>query len=385
MPPARRIAVMVDPDHLGFREEATLRGIARYAQAAGWSLLLDPFAVQHPPADCHGMLAPPRRWTGPRIRRSPVPVVCIAWSGAPAGLVRVVEDRGQAGRLAARHLLDQGYRTFAYLGFSRHAQSAIERTEFSRALRRLGRHPYSARTFRSYARTQGSLAKVRAALGGWLERLERPIGLFVAQPGFARILAQLALGRGLRIPHDLGIIAADDAPVACELPPALTSLHFDYALLGYRAAELLDRLIDGAPRPPRALLIEPTLVPRESTDRQALRDPLVAGALRFIDERRTEPLRPADVAAGLRVAQRTLQRRFRRAGRDTVQTEILKARVEHAKLDLAGGNAPLPAVARDSGFGSVAAMARAFRRHVGMAPIEWRRQAHLRRRGTPSP
>ena len=127
--------------------------------------------------------------------------------------------------------------------------------------------------------------------------------------------------------------------------------------------------------PPRGnVLIEPVLIERHSTDRQAVADPLVAGALAFIDARRSEPIRPADVAAALGVAPRTLQRRLRAAGRDTVQGEILKARVEHAKALLAGANALLPAIALQSGFGSLAAMSRAFRRHTGRPPSAFRRQ-----------
>ena len=76
-----------------------------------------------------------------------------------------------------------------------------------------------------------------------------------------------------------------------------------------------------------------------------------------------------------------LQRRFRHAGRDTVQQELLKARVEHAKLLLADPRSTMRTVARESGSGSYEALFRAFRRHAAMPPSHWRRQADIRRTG----
>jgi len=372
---------MFDADQFRLRERETLGGIARYAQAAHWRLVLDPFAVHHPAGRYDGLLVPTRRGLARAITRAPVPVVCVTWSQRQLRLTHAVENRYQAGRLAAQHLVERGYDTFAYLGFAYQIQSRVERVEFRRELRRLGRRMESARTFTTFARSRPWWDKVMASVGEWLERLEPPVGIFVARPGFARALADLALARGLRIPQDVGILAADNEPVVCELPPTLTSLHFDYAEVGHRAAELLDRLMAGAPPPKQAVLIEPSLVPRQSTDRQAVADSLVAKALWFVGSRRTERIRAGHVAAALGVGERTLQRRFRRAGRDTVQQEILKARVDHAKLLLADPRATMPAVARASGFGSYEALFRAFKRHTGMPPSRWRRQAQIRRTG----
>ena len=388
MRPGRRIAVMLDADQLDFREEATLRGIARFADAAGWRLVLDPFAVHDPPADCCGILAPPRRYAGPCIRRAPVPVVCFAWSRKSLGTARVLDNRYEAGRLAARHLVHQGYHTFAYLGFSRQAQSCIERTDFTRQLRKLGRRVHRVRTFASYTRERHWWRQLKTALDGWLPRLTPPVGVLAARPGLARALADRALAQGLRIPHDIGILAADDLPAVCEPSPALSSIRFDYEQLGHRAAALLHGLLDGTPAPERAILLPPPLVPRHSTDRLAVGDPLVAQALwhidthctdrldwRAMDGRRTGRIGPRDVATALGIGERTLQRHLRAAGRDTILGELTKARVAYARIQLEHSNSPLPAVAHESGFATYQAMARAFRGHLGVPPSHFRRNA----------
>jgi LacI family transcriptional regulator len=378
----RRVAVMFEPEYVELRHRETLRGVARYAEKVGWHVAVDPYAAEGEGRGYDGIIATSRKWRGPALANSPVPVVLVRLGlvNQPQ-LVRVVENRYAAGRMAARHLVERGYHTFAYLGFSRQTQSAIERQKLTLELHRLGRRADSARTFVTYASSRRWWKKVMASLGKWLDRLKRPAGLLVARPDFARALADLALRRGLRIPEELGIVAADNDPVLCELPPALTSIHFDYADVGHRAAEVLDRLMRGQPPPKRAVLVEPTLVPRRSTDREAVADPLIAKALWFIDCRRTEPIRPRHVAAAVGLSPRALGERFRRARGRTVLQEIIRARVEHAKLQLEGPRVPLRAVAHESGFGSYGAMLAAFRRHVGVSPSAWRQQAEVNRRG----
>ena len=146
-------------------------------------------------------------------------------------------------------------------------------------------------------------------------------------------------------------------------------------------SEELDRLMRGRRRPSQAALIDAVLVPRRSTDREGVSDPLVARALTFIDSHRTERIGPSDVVAAMGVDERYLQIHFRRAGRDTVHGELAKARVEHAKLVLADPHGTIHTAAFDSGFANYDALLRAFKRHAGMSPGAWRRQALLRRQG----
>ncbi len=154
----------------------------------------------------------------------------------------------------------------------------------------------------------------------------------------------------------------------------------------------------GEPRPYKSnTLIPPTLVPRLSSDRARLGDPLVAKALVYIDGRRTEcytqetldaanrtcdRLVPRDVAHAMGVSLRLLEKRFRVARGRTVAQEIALARVAHARLCLEEGLLPLRAIGEESGFGSYAAMQRAFRVLAGTTPDAVRAEAALRRQGS---
>ena len=71
--------------------------------------------------------------------------------------------------------------------------------------------------------------------------------------------------RGLRCPADISIVGFNDMPFVNRLSPPLTTVRVPQRRLGAAAADLLlERLGDGA-QPAREILLEPTLIVREST------------------------------------------------------------------------------------------------------------------------
>jgi LacI family transcriptional regulator len=172
------------------------------------------------------------------------------------------------------------------------------------------------------------------------------------------------------------MIGSGNEMVICAAPPpSLTSINLGYPNIGYRAAELLDRLMDGQAPPDGPVLLAPAeLVPRQSTDSYAVDDPLVARALRFIAEHAHEPIKVDDVAAATPTTRRSLERRFQNAMRRTIGDEIIRMRLERAKRRLVEADEPLKKVAKDSGFSSDNHFYRAFIRSEGVSPSQYRKQ-----------
>ena len=396
----RRIAVLFEPDALDLRQRETVRGVARYAKGHGdWQVSLEPHGHLAEAGTFDGVLAAAYWGRGPALLSLACPVVMVTWGNRDQPALRVAENRAGGGRMAARHLADAGCKAFAYLGFTKQVESMHQWAAFRKELGRRGLRVLRSLAPPNYGRQIRWRANTLGQMAVWLGGLPRPAGLFVARVGLARAAADAALRQGLRVPEDIAIVAADDDPVLCDFPPALSAIHYDYEELGWRAARMLDRLMRGEPRPYKPnTLIPPTLVPRLSTDRASLGDPLVAKALVHIDSRRTERftqdaldevnrtcdrLGPGDVAHAMGVSLRALEKRFRAARGRTIAQEIALARVAHAKLCLEEGLLPLRAIAEESGFGSYAAMLRAFRVHVGTTPDAFRAEAALRRQGSP--
>jgi LacI family transcriptional regulator len=174
----------------------------------------------------------------------------------------VLLDNRQAARLATRHLLELGHRRIGAIGGPRHLSAAAERLEgFTEALaeQRLASDPALVR--HGDFREQGGLEACLSMMG----HRERPTALFVANNhmliGVMRALTQL----GLACPADVSVAAIDDFPWANAFTPRLTTVRQPVREMGETALQLLlDRLGGAASATPRQVVLQPTLMVRES-------------------------------------------------------------------------------------------------------------------------
>jgi len=148
-----------------------------------------------------------------------------------------------------------------------------------------------------------------------------------------------------------------------------------YERVGFRAAQLLDEMMDGAPGPTEPILLEPTgLVARQSSDVMAVDDPIVARALGFMSDHSHEPIKIPDVAVGAHVTRRTLERRFRTVLGRSIKDELVRLRVERAKRLLVETKTPIKRLASKAGFHDARRMYEIFLRVEGIPPSAYRRQ-----------
>lgn len=384
----RRVALMLDLQWPFKRHSEIFAGIQRYAVEQGWTSIIDEFV--------HDTLRRKRREAGrydgivaranhPLARRAGevgVPVVNV-WPSSPARhlVPGVFPDSTEAGRLVAEHLLTRGFRTFATLTSPRNIDNDLEVKEFTRLVREAGcgctsayipQHPY-----RDLANWTKTAHLIERAMAEW----KPPIGVYVGQEVCGRLVVQAGHRRGWRIPDDVAIVAGKNEETLCEQPrPSLTSIEIGYDRIGYAAAELLDRLMDGHAPPAQPIRLAPHgLVVRESTDFFAVDNATVAAALAFVSANSHRRIGPDDVAGAVGTETRTLQNYFRKALQRPVATEIRRVRVERAKRELAQSDRPLAAIARDVGFGTIHRLYEVFSRELGISPGEYRKQRQLRR------
>ena len=105
----------------------------------------------------------------------------------------------------------------------------------------------------------------------------------------------------------------------------------------------------------------------QTADRAPLRE-LQAWIPDHLDEDLTVPA----LARRSNMSDRNFARAFRRETGLTPAAYVETARVERARIALETGDLPVEAVARQAGFGTVETMRRAFRRRVGVSPIDYR-------------
>lgn len=381
----RRIALMLDLQWPYKRHAEVFAGFQRCAAERGWVSIIDEFAHdtlrRGPRAEQYdGIVARANAPLARRAAKRGLPVVNV-WPSSPARhlLPGVYPDSAEAGRLVAEHLLARGFRSFATLTSPKNVDNELEVREFARLVSEAGFDCASAfvpqDSYRDLAHWKHTVRLIDRAMAGW----KLPVGVYVGQEVYGRLVVQAAQRRGWRVPADVAIVAGKNEETLCEHPrPSLTSIEIGYERIGYAAGELLDRLMAGAAPPAEPLRLAPRgLVVRESTDFFAVENPTVAAALAFIAAHSHRAIGPDDVAAAVGAETRTLQNYFRKALQRPVATEIRRARLERAKRELTQSTRPLALVARDSGFGTIQRLYEVFVREVGVAPSEYRRQRLL--------
>ena len=363
--------------------ERTLNGIHEYSRVKGpWSLVISPEAHFLPVSslqgwDGDGVIAMINTADDARIARSlGVPVVNISGAIADAGLPRVRVDYRAAGILAAEHLLDSGFRRFAYYGLhefwyaEQYGAGFSERVEQYGAECSLHESPPSIGVSNPWQQGQ-------AELEAWLAELQTPIGLAASHDNRARIVIDACRRLGLRVPDDVAVIGLNNDTSACEYcDPPLSSVARNGEQVGYRAAQLLDEMIEGADPPVEDILIEPVgVVKRASTDVLAVEDPQLARAVSFIQKNISEPFGVQVVLEHAGVSRRWLEYAFQKWLHRTPHAFISEMRVSHAKKLLTSSeDFTYSEVARACGFLSNKRLNVVFRRVAGMSPREYREE-----------
>ncbi|MBI5820730.1 MAG: XylR family transcriptional regulator [Verrucomicrobia bacterium] len=384
-PKCVHVAVLVDTtDEWG---RSVVRGIGKYAMVCGsWRVWLWSWGRNAP-------VPLAATWAGDGIiagvynegiahalKAIRKPIVNVSISRTPGlNLPRLTTDFRMAARLAAEHLLNCGLRHFAYCG--RHRDIYVQNycAEFVDALRKAG---HDCRVFESVEETiDASDSNVRQpALSRWLMALPKPVGVFAWPTHFARQVVSTCRETRLAVPEQVAVLAGDEDDVLCHMcHPPLSGVALNSERVGYEAAVLLHRLMQGKRAPKQPIFVEPiAVVARQSTDMLAINDADVAHAVAFIRENAARPIGVADVVRSVSLSRRQLELRFRAVFDRTLAAEIRRVHLERAKQLLAETTMSIPVVAAGSGFGSSEYLARVFNRCMGLAPHEYRAKVHGR-------
>ena len=307
MPSSRKRILIV----LGFLNEDILAGFARYAREANW--ILNAFSVLHGSIPRHwradGLLTTNvfrpdlRRFVRETARR--IPTVLHGCNDLGISVPNVECDERAGGRIAARHLIEQGHRHFAFFQYSRNRHALLRQEGFSTCLAEAG---YGCALLEK-------ISQHGAGAGAWfrrqLERMPKPLGLSAEDDLLASEAIDAALDSGWRVPEDLAVVGNGNLPLICDLGRVpITSIMIPFEEQAYSAAAMLDGILAGK-KPEPAVFPPLRLVPRQSTNAVAARRPAVLKALSWMAARMDDPtLDAAAVAAGAGVSLRLLYKEF---------------------------------------------------------------------------
>jgi len=380
--PTPRIAILVDTATSWGRR--TIRGILDYSiQHGPWDVWISPKGQDERfslPADeqFDGVIARvSTEQLQSELKSSKLPVVNI--SGIEFGkslFPRVCIDQEASAALAVEHFKSRALKHFAYVG-PRHLDYVKQHEHaFEHAVSSNGMtcHVYPNKKTRSNAYLwHPSQQKLIA----WLQRLPKPIGIYTWGFEVGRDLILACRKAGLQVPHDVAILGGDyDELLSDASHPALSGILTPAQQIGYKAASLLNQLIQGETVPKEATFITPeTVVERLSTEVLAIDDPQTLQAIQYLQAHACENITVDDILRKVPMARRALERKFKSLLGRSPAKEICHIRIQRARKLLAETNLTMQDIAEACGYTSYTYLGNVFKKETGISPGRYRKEA----------
>jgi len=199
-----------------------------------------------------------------------IPVVAVSGHRRKRGIVNIEIDHLAAARYALSHLAELGHRRIAFIKGQSFSSDTHARWDAIRKVCSELKIPVDAELVVQLEGTAPGSEPGYTATQKLLKNGNRFSAMFCFNDASA-IGAITALHEaGLHVPRQVSVVGFDDIPSAATMRPALTTVRQPLYEMGRTAAVNLLRLIrEGASEPPQSILVSPSFVRRQSTERVA--------------------------------------------------------------------------------------------------------------------
>lgn len=313
------------------------------------------------------------------VKATGVPLVELTDRHEDRGLIQVRSDDAAIGKVAAEHLLERGFRRFGYCGFTNEAWSDRRQQGFIDAIAAEG---FGCQVYRSAWDGSNVLSwdQSQRHLVQWLHSMARPCGVMACNDMRGQQVLDACALASMAVPEEVAVVGVDNDTLLCSLcDPPLSSVIPNSEAVGFSAAELLSKMMDGEQPVQREFLVEPLSVARrQSTDVVAVDDIQVATALQFIRQNACRGISVADVTDNVAISRSSLERKLRKFLGRTPQQEIRNVQVKRVSELLATTDLTAERIADLCGFEHAEYMYVVFKRETGMTPGAFRERAQPR-------
>jgi len=292
-------------------------------------------------------------------------------TGILSGAPNVIDNCEAESKMAADHLLEKGFKNFAYCGFLHPYWSKKRQAAFDDAITQAG---FSVRHYQNPSTKYGT--KELNHICKWIKSLPVPIGLMACNDDRARHVLEACQICEIQVPEQIAIIGVDNDPLRCDMAdPPLSSVALNCSAAGFEAAQILDQMIRTKKKSEQIITVEPTHIQtRRSTDTMAVDDAEVALALRYIRMNAKRQISVDEVADFVATSRRSLERRFLRILRGSIMQNVRKERVAQISKILISTNQPISKIAMDFNMCSFTHFADYFKKETNMTPREYRKK-----------
>ncbi len=361
-----------------------MQGLAQYAREQNWHLVTD---VIHT-----GVV--PHRWEGDGIialacyghegvtdaMPAGVPCVTVSLAAESRARPRVEPDQREIGRLAAKHLLERGCRDFVWAPF---LDDLPNRQQFEGFHAVIGPEGFNCRLLPPAHRRLGRAwhdneQEWRHALRDVFTSLSQPTGLFANNDSLCGRVLAAAEAAHIAVPRQLALLGVGNDPADCgSAPIPLSTIALNELQVAHRAAETLQRLLEGQAPDSAVVLVPPQgAITRESTGIEPEHDSRIQQAATFISQHSADPrLGVVMVAEQVGISRRQLERDFRKLKGCTVREYIEETRMLlAARILLDQPQTKVLTIADSIGISDPNSFFRKFRKRFGLTPAAYRRE-----------
>ena len=285
------------------------------------------------------------------------------------------------GEMAADQFLESGFRHFGFFGYRGVCWSDGRRRGFKNRLAAAGLADALDEADR--IRGENFLWNFdQTKVGEWLVSLPKPVAIMASDDTQATILIETCNLCGIRVPYEVAIIGVDNDEITCNLmQPSISSIDVDVELGGYKAAQMLSRMIQDPAYPGEDIVMQPLrLVLRHSSNVVATSDAAVRSTIEFIHDNICHKILVTDVLKRVPLSRRLLEQRFLKATGTTVYQYIMKTRITWFAQQLLQSNESVTNIAASMDEPDAKSLSRRFQAIMGCTPSEYRSR-NLRKLG----
>lgn len=302
-----------------------------------------------------------------------LPTVEVRSTNYETGFPFVGMDNALIGQRVAEHFVNRGYRRFAAYTLDTESFFRERISNFVTPIEAAG-----AQCSTLPALSDSSTAdweQHQQELMSWLTSLEKPVGIFATNDQLGVRLIDACQRARIAVPEEVAVVGCENEETLCEFTsPSLTSVRFDGHAVGFRAAELLDRLMKNEAIEPPSLIPPRGIEVRESSDEFVIEDAIVLRAVRLIREEAFHGLTVAAICDQLSISRSTLERRMKAGLNRGPKEEILRIQFREVVRLLRNTSLTVEAIAEQVGFNHAHYLQTIFRERYDVTPGQFRKQ-----------
>ena len=374
----KKIVLMIKPQ--GAFDRRFLRGIARFTHSHfDWSIFHQSEKKNRNLKivknwGAHGAIVDYREFEEVHTAFRNIPIITINSNRSDSKLPNIQSDSDSIAQIAFDHFKERGFKTFAFAGFDDLKWSKDRKSSFEAIVTSNG---LSCEFFlSSYINKNWTWDKELKLLVDWVTSLPKPTAILSCSDEHGRHIIEACRNANISIPDEVAIVGIDNDDVICNLcSPTLSSIFLNTEPVGYRAAELLDKLMRGEKMDGQRIIAEPTEVEtRGSSDIFLIDDPEMNRVIKYIHENSTRPIDVEEIAEYSCRSRRSLYDSFIKTTGLSPSQYIQNIRIKQISRLLLKTDLSLNHIAHKLGYSGSEKISRVFKKEKGVTPSTYRKK-----------